>query len=260
MIEWVRRVLPYKGSNIEANIDSVGEPAAYPDLIDLVAGLRKLKDISRISMQTSGATLTETKIRQLEDAGLDKINLSINSLDPGQAKILSGNHGYDIGRIKALAEFIAKTGIKLLIAPVWIPRVNDDQIPQLIKFSKDIGAELGLQKYEIYNYSRKMKGARKINWWKFYNQLKKWESEFNIKLVKESLDVHVEKRQEIPTVFEKNEKVYVIVRCPGWFYNQMIGVAKDRCISVNDCSAKLNDKIRVKIIETKNNIYLAEKC
>ena len=59
-------------------------------------------------------------------------------------------------------------------------------------------------------------------------------------------------------VFDINEKIPVMVVSKGWFENQVIAKAKDRCITILDCNADINNKINVKIIENKNNIYIAQ--
>ena len=43
---------------------------------------------------------------------------------------------------------------------------------------------------------------------------------------------------------------------PGLF--KLIAEAKNRCISVNNCDAKIGNLIRIKIVETKNSIYVAD--
>ncbi len=50
------------------------------------------------------------------------------------------------------------------------------------------------------------------------------------------------------------EKRPVKVLDPG----QMLGVGKNRVVTINNCRAKPDDRVNVKILENKNNIYLAE--
>lgn len=258
LVDEVENAIKIKNCEIEANIDSVGETSTYPELVKLVKGLKKLKKIRKISMQTNGTCLGKKKITELRKAGLDRINLSIHSLNKEKAAMLAGVKNYDVEKIKGLSEAAIKIGIELCITPVYLPRVNDDDIEEIIEFAKEIGASLGIQKYEIYKYSRKMKQARQQNWWKFYNQLRAWEKKHDVKLVLTAKDVGIEKCNRIPEVFEKNEKSNVNIKSPGWVKGQMIGVANKRCISINKCNAKINDMVRVRIAETKNNIYIAD--
>ena len=82
LIEEVEKLVKYIGEHdIEAHVSSQGEPLAYPYMLDLIKDLKKIKGISFISLQTNGYLLNSEYIQQLKDAGLDRINLSINTLD-----------------------------------------------------------------------------------------------------------------------------------------------------------------------------------
>ena len=206
-------------------------------------------------MQSNGSLLTKEKIKELEKAGLDQLNLSINTLNPDLAKKLSGISHYDLSKILEVAKAVSKSKIQLLLAPVWMPKVNE--MEELIELAKSLDAKIGIQKYEVYKYSRKVK-SKQITYWKFYQQLKKWEKKFKVKLVLTKEDMKIKKAKRLPNKFEKDEKVQLEVKCDGWWNNQMLAVGKNRVVSVNNCKAKPGDLINVKILENKNNIYVAE--
>ncbi len=258
LVKWVKDIVKLKGPGVEINLDSVGEPTAYPDLVQLVKELKKIPEVNKISMQTNGTLLNEQKIKELEEAGLDHINLSIDTLDIKKGAYLRGCQTYNVQKLVETAKLIRKSKIELLLAPVWLPDVNDEDVKGLIKLSKELNCKIGIQKYEVYKYSRKMKEANAINWWKFYKQLDLWEKEFEVKLKATAKDFNVEKRERVPEVFEEGEKVQVEIKAPGWQKGQMIGVARNRCVSINDCDADIGDKVNIKILESKNNIYVAE--
>lgn len=258
LLNWIKEVCEFKGDGVEANIDSVGEVGTYKDLLKLVKGLKQIKQIKFISMQTNGCFLTEKVVDDLIEAGLDRINFSVHSLDEERAKMLAGVDTFDISKIKTVIEYISTQDIELFLTPVWMPKVNDDDIVEIIKFGISLGARLGIQKYEEYKYSRKMKKAKQMTYFKFYRQLKLWEKEFDVELVLSRQKMNIVKMERVPSVFEKGDKVNVLIKCPGWINGQMIGVASDRCITVNKCLVKVGDMVRVKIVENKNNIYLAD--
>ena len=117
----------YKEINdIEAHIDTVGEPAMYPELVELVEGLSANSHVRTVSMHTNGTLLNTGLIDALDKAGLSRINMSIESLDSDLAKRIAGTDSYDVGKVLKSAEYNAKnTNIDLLIAPVWLPCIND---------------------------------------------------------------------------------------------------------------------------------------
>lgn len=57
-----------------------GEPSIHPDLTAIVRGIRAT-GINRISMTTNGLRLAELA-RPLKDAGLERVNVSVDTLDP----------------------------------------------------------------------------------------------------------------------------------------------------------------------------------
>ena len=61
----------------------------------------------------------------------------------------------------------------------------------------------------------------------------------------------------MPLAFDKGEKVTVEIRAPGWIRGEMLGVARDRVVSVYNCEKQAGN-VRVKIISTKHNIYTAK--
>ena len=259
LIKELKKVIKEKECDeIEANIDSVGEILCHPKITEIINEIKKIPEVKFLSLQTNGLTLTKEKIDKIKNS-VDRINLSIHTLDKKQAKELAGNNTYDIEKIKEIVKHATKNKIEVLLAPVWIPKINDEQIPKLIDFAKESKAKIGIQKYEVYKYSRKMKGAKATNYWKFYNELKKLEKEKQTKLILKREDLNIKKIKRIQTTMELGEKLNAEIKLPGWLPNQMIATAKDRCITINNCKNKIGTQLNIKITDNKNNIYLAEK-
>lgn len=252
-------------TDIEAHIDTVGEPAMYPQLIELVEGLSGNSHVKVISMQTNGALLNTKLIDNLGAAGLSRINMSIESLDPGLAKRIAGTDSYDLERVIENAEYIAKnTDIDLLIAPVWLPGINDDEIPKLIEFALRIGAgkrwpALGIQKFLPHKYGRKP-DIRAMNWDDFYSRLREWEKVYNTKLVLAPQDFGSHECKAIPRVFKRYEKVRVKVVGPGWMRGEKLAVARDRVITVVEADRiPVGGEVFVRMERVVDGIYIAKK-
>ena len=255
LVNEVKKVVELKGE-IEANIDSVGEPLMYPKIVELVKKLKEIKGVKRISMQTNGILLTKDKVDEFINAGLDRLNLSINSLDKELAKYLSGGE-YDLDKILEIIRY-ANIKLELLLAPVWIPKINDEEIPKIIKLAKELKCKIGIQNYEVYKHGRKVKSVKPLNFYKFYKQLETWEKEFDIKLKLSAKDFEIKESKRVPITFKKGEKVRVKIKIPGWMEGQMTGVAKDRCITILDCNKKANQRRNVRILSNKDGIYVAK--
>jgi uncharacterized Fe-S cluster-containing radical SAM superfamily enzyme len=262
LLDYVREIAQFKGAGVECHIDSPGEPMLYTEIAALIAGIRAIDEVRVISMQTNGTLLNERTIGALESAGLDRINLSLHALDPAIARDLAGVPSFDIDKVMEAARAVAASTIDLLIAPVYLPQINDTEIPKLIAFAREIGAgkrfpPLGIQKYERYRYGRTPKGVKVQSWWQFYNRsIKPWEKEFGCTLIITPQDFGVEKRPMLNKVFAKGEKTIVEIRASGWLHGEMLGVARDRVVSVVDCN-KTSGNLRVKIVSAKHGIYVA---
>lgn len=258
LIEEANKVVAIKGKT-HVNIDSVGEPASYVHLTYLIQELKKNKDIYFISMQSNGTYFTKEKIDELEKGGLNRIHLSIHSTDPKQSKELFGSDDYNIKKILEVVEHIARSKIELMLAPVLLPGINDEEVEKLIELAKKLNCKVGIQKYEEYKYSRKIKGIKKENYYNFYKRLEDWEKKHDMKLIykHEAGDIYKGKALEKP--IKIGERVNTTIRSNGWNEGQKIVGYKNRSITVNNCDAKEGDKINLKVLENKSNIYLAKK-
>jgi uncharacterized protein len=259
----VDEIARFKGPGVECHIDSPGEPLMYRALPELVSALRQIDVICTISLQTNGTLLDDTMISALDAAGLDRINLSLHAIDPGIARTLAGTDWFDIGQVMDAARAVTRSRIDLLIAPVYIPGINDAEIPKLIRFAQEIGAgkrfpPLGIQKFEHYRYGRSPKGVKAQSWWQFFNRsISAWEKESGLVLrLDAERDFNTVRRPFVPLVFAKGEKVTVEIAAPGWIHGEMLGMARNRVVSVYNCQ-KESGQVRVKIVSTKHNIYTA---
>ena len=262
LVRWVKQVAGFKGEGVECHIDSPGEPLLYPEIIPLVEDLKNIPEVKVVSMQSNGTLLSPERIRGLESAGLDRLNLSLHALDPVLARTLAGVPWYDVERVKESARQVAGSGVDLLVAPVYLPGQNDAEIPKLIAFAREIGAgnrwpALGIQKCEHYRYGRNIRGMKFQTWWQFYNRsIRTWEKESGMKLLITPRDFGIEKREMLPPAFRRGEKVRVDIRAPGWIRGEMLGVGRNRVVSVMDCPTE-EGAVRVEIVSAKHNIYVA---
>jgi len=268
LLEAFRRLAAFKGGrNIEAHIDTVGDPITYPQIVDLVSGISQVKGVKVISMQTHGSTLTERILDELSNAGLTRINLSLDAVDLELARKLSGTEWYNPSRIIELMRYISlNTRIDLLIAPVWVPGINDFEMPKIIRLALELGAgkrfpPLGIQKYLIHKYGRKVKGVKPMPWGKFYNQLRRWETEFNVKLVLRPEDFEIHRQPSPPKPYRRLEVIRVEVVGPGWLRGEALAVDERRSRSITLINADdfpIDAKLKARIISNKDNIFVAE--
>ena len=118
---------------------SGGEPASRRDLVELTAAAAGLYT----NLITSGIGLTEQRIADLSEAGLDHLQLSIQGATPNLADKVSGYRGgYD--RKITVAKWTHAAGIPLTVNAVC-HKQNMDQLDDML----DLAIKLGARRIEI---------------------------------------------------------------------------------------------------------------
>ena len=132
-----------KTDDVEVHIDGMGDPGAYPQLVELVEGAKAMRGVAVVSMQTRLYMLDEGRIRRLAEAGLDRFNVSIDALDPALARKLAGAGWYNVERVLQLVKTALEAGINVVISPVWVPSLNDEEMPKIAKWAVENGVGRG---------------------------------------------------------------------------------------------------------------------
>ena len=110
-----------------------GEPTIRPDLESLVRQLRSIPGIEDIALSTNGAKLPGMA-RSLRDAGLDRINMSADSLRPERiAAIARRDIGFDPIAAALAAEEAGLSPIKINF--VVLRGTNDDEIEDFARLT-----------------------------------------------------------------------------------------------------------------------------
>ncbi|RLF85370.1 radical SAM protein [Thermococci archaeon] len=261
LLKWFDEIAQFKGKGLEAHLDGQGEPLLYPFIVELVQGLRENPNVNIISMQSNGILLNEKLIEELAEAGLDRVNLSIHSLDPEKARMLMGVKNYDLNHVLEMAEALINAGIDVLFAPVIIFGINDMEAESFIEFARKIGAgerwpALGFQNYVPYKFGRHP-SVKFLSFKKFYTWLRELEEKTGMRpLVLKPEHFGMHKRRFIPLEFHVGEVVKAKIVLPGRIEGEMLAAARNRLIEVINTHAKVGEKIKVKIVRTRHGIYV----
>jgi GTP 3',8-cyclase len=112
-----------------------GEPLLRPSLVNLISDLKNIENIETISMTTNGFLLEEN-INQLKLAGLNSLNISLDTFREERFRTLNG-----ISNLNKVLRGIQKArelGVKIKINTVIIRNWNDDEIINFVKFARDM--------------------------------------------------------------------------------------------------------------------------
>ncbi len=114
-----------------------GEPLLRRDIVRLVELLRERCDLQDLSLTTNGTRLARMA-RELKRAGLDRVNVSLDSLKPERFRALT--RGGDLKAVLVGIERAAAVGLTPVKVNTVIMRgVNDDEAPELVRFALERG-------------------------------------------------------------------------------------------------------------------------
>ncbi|MFX0041846.1 MAG: radical SAM protein [Candidatus Hodarchaeota archaeon] len=254
LIATVKNIIQIKGNyDIEIHIAPYGEILLYSELYILLEKLWEIDGIERISMQSNGLMLNKKNIKKLDNANLTQINISLNTLNPNKANYLCACNDYDMDGLLANIDSLIDSNINVLLAPVWFPRENDEDIEEIIKLVVNKRREgysenkiqLGIQKYLVYRTGRKLKKIRPKSWDFFYSQLTKLERKYGIKLKLGPNDFGIHKREKtMPLNIKKNDIVDLKIVSNGRWNHECIG--------------KIDTNIGIKVLLKKPVVYSPE--
>ena len=128
---------------------SGGEPLTRSDLVELVKHARELGYYSNLI--TSGYGLTEEKIVQLKDAGLDHIQVSIQASSQELNDHIAGTTSFE--HKKQVAHLVKKHGYPMVLCVV-IHRENIHQMADILAMAEALGADyLELANTQYYGWA-----------------------------------------------------------------------------------------------------------
>jgi len=111
-----------------------GEPLLRKGVVDLMGALHALPSGPEVLLTTNGILLASHLVA-LRDAGLRRINLSLDTLDPNNWQRITRRSGHDIV-LKAIDE-VLQLGLALKINVVVLPGLNDHELNDFVALTHD---------------------------------------------------------------------------------------------------------------------------
>lgn len=117
-----------------------GEPTARRDLSEIVRRLSREAGVEELSLTTNGLLL-ERLAQPLADAGLQRINVSLDSLDADRFERMTGVDG--LARVLAGLEAAGRAGLRPIKTNTVVVRgQNDHELPALLAFAAEHDVEI----------------------------------------------------------------------------------------------------------------------
>lgn len=117
-----------------------GEPLVRKEIWNLIGLIRSRKSIQDIALTTNALLLAE-QAQKLRDAGLDRLNISLDTIDPAVFEKITRRKGLD--KVLAGIEAAQAAGFKnIRINAVSITGISESEIVPLAQFARDKNLEL----------------------------------------------------------------------------------------------------------------------
>lgn len=117
-----------------------GEPLLRPGIVGIVAGSAALAPRPKLSVTTNGIGLARLAV-PLRDAGLDRVNVSLDTIDPERFAQIALRRRFD-DVIDGLSAAAAAGLTPVKLNAVLLRGINDDEAPALLRFALAHGYEL----------------------------------------------------------------------------------------------------------------------
>ena len=129
---------------VEHGIEEVrltgGEPLLHPNIVEIVAGITALPNAPKLAITTNAVRLAPLA-QQLVDAGLQRFNISLDTLDRERFKQLTRRD--DLDAVLAGISAAKATGLHpIKINAVLMPGVNEHEAPDLLRWALSEGLQL----------------------------------------------------------------------------------------------------------------------
>ncbi len=138
--EIVRIAQVFRSLGVEKIRLTGGEPLLRADLPDLIRDLKQVAGIPEVALTTNG-WLLEKLAPALRSAGLDRLNVSVDSLDEPIAARINGL-GFSVKRVLRGIDAAAELGLPIKINCVMQRGVNEAEILSLCEYFRDRGHTL----------------------------------------------------------------------------------------------------------------------
>jgi cyclic pyranopterin phosphate synthase len=143
--ELVRIVRTFRALGVEKIRLTGGEPLLRADLPAIIRSIKRDVGVADVSLTTNGWFLGRQAVA-LRDAGLDRINVSVDSLDEATAGRMNGL-GFSVSRVLEGIDAAAASGIPVKVNCVVQRGVNDAEIIPLCEYFRARGHTLRFIEY-----------------------------------------------------------------------------------------------------------------
>ncbi|HJH30892.1 MAG TPA: GTP 3',8-cyclase MoaA, partial [Methanosarcinaceae archaeon] len=129
---------------------SGGEPLMRKDFEDILSSLPKMRDVSA----TTNGSFLKGRAQDLKDAGLDRVNISLDSLDPNVYRFITNStHNMLNGVLDGIHSAVDAGLTPVKLNMVLLKGVNDNEIDDMLDFTRTYDGQVILQLIELMDFN-----------------------------------------------------------------------------------------------------------
>jgi len=128
-----------------------GEPLLRKDILDIVGGIAELRGLRDLSMTTNG-TFLEAMAKDLKMKGLNRVNVSLPTLNPETYRNLMGGNLRDV--IEGVRAAVEAELYPVKLNMLMLKDINEKEVEKMIQFAERTMTILQLIELEPLNLSK----------------------------------------------------------------------------------------------------------
>lgn len=137
-----------------------GEPLVRKGCVDLVKMIKEIPGISQVTMTTNGVFLKEN-LKSLMQAGLDGVNISLDTLDRERYQNITGTDACET--VHRAITAAAESGIRTKVNTVLQSQDNKDDWQELVKLAETLPVDVRFIELMPIGYGKKNQGVSNID-------------------------------------------------------------------------------------------------
>lgn len=141
-----------------------GEPLVRKDCVDIIREVNKIDGIKKIAMTTNGIVLSR-KLNDLKEAGLNQINISLDTLQEKKFEFIAKRKGWS-KVMESIDKAIELGYSPLKVNCVVMKGINDDEICNFVEMTKNKNLDVRFIEYMPFDgnkwSSKKMVSLKEI--------------------------------------------------------------------------------------------------
>eukprot|EP01129_Flabellula_baltica_P007370 TRINITY_DN2860_c0_g1_i2.p1 TRINITY_DN2860_c0_g1~~TRINITY_DN2860_c0_g1_i2.p1 ORF type:complete len:274 (+),score=55.52 TRINITY_DN2860_c0_g1_i2:300-1121(+) len=122
-----------------------GEPSVRKDIVDITEEIGKIPQIKKICMTSNGIALVR-KLPLLKEAGLDYLNVSLDTLTPSKFEYITRRRGFE-NALKSIQTALDLGFKSVKINCVVMKGFNDNEILDFVAWTRDLPIEVRFIEY-----------------------------------------------------------------------------------------------------------------